>query len=73
MEIFYNVAVTPWFRVVSNVQSVRPATGNCPALFSWGWHPGEVLIPGSEEIAIKGITNIRQSLKNSVIRSSNSR
>ena len=34
---------------------------------------GEVLIPGSEETAIKGITNTRQSLKNSVTRSSNSR
>ena len=30
MEIFYNVAVTPWFRVASNVQSIRPANGELP-------------------------------------------
>jgi len=30
VEILYNVAVTPWFRVASNVQSIRPAAGNCP-------------------------------------------
>jgi len=47
--------------------------GIAPRYFRGVGHPGEVLIPGSEEIAIKGITNTRQSLKNSVIRSSNSR
>ena len=73
MEIFYNVAVTPWFRVASNVQSIRPAQGIAPRYFRGVGHPGEVLIPGSEEIAIKGSTNTRRSLKNSVIRSSNSR
>ena len=34
-----------------------------PRYFRGVGHPGEVLIPGSEETAIKGITNTRQSLK----------
>ena len=75
MEIFYNVAVTPWFRLASNVQFIRPRSRKfAPRYFRGVGHPGEVLIPGSDETAIKGITNnTRQSLKNSVTRSSNSR
>ena len=64
MEIFYNVAVTPWFRVARNVQFIRPAAGNLPReYFRRVGHLGEVLIPGSEETANKSITNTRQSLK----------
>ena len=29
-EIFYNVAVTPWFRVAANVQFIRPGAGGFP-------------------------------------------
>jgi porin len=28
VEMFYNFAVTPWFRITGNVQFVRPASGN---------------------------------------------
>jgi hypothetical protein len=27
-EIFYNVAVTPWFRITGHLQFVRPASGD---------------------------------------------
>jgi porin len=30
VEVFYNVAVTPWFRITGNVQFIRPAVGNFP-------------------------------------------
>ena len=28
VEIFYNVAVTPWFRITGDLQFVRPALGD---------------------------------------------
>ncbi len=30
VEAFYNVAVTPWFRVFGNLQFIRPASGDFP-------------------------------------------
>lgn len=30
VEVFYNVAVTPWFRVAANVQFIRPGAGRFP-------------------------------------------
>jgi porin len=30
VEVFYNVAVTPWFRITANLQFIRPASGNWP-------------------------------------------
>jgi hypothetical protein len=73
VEIFYNVAVTPCSGSPAMCRASGRQEGIAPRYFRGVGHPGEVLIPGSEEIAIKGITNTRQSLKNSVIRSSNSR
>lgn len=31
VEAFYNVAITPWFRVTGDLQFVRPASGNFPS------------------------------------------
>jgi porin len=30
VEVFYNVAVTPWFRLTGNVQFIEPASGDFP-------------------------------------------
>ena len=36
VEMFYNVAVTPWFRIAANLQFIKPADGSRPDLIYAG-------------------------------------